>query len=455
MLKEGFDVNNVCVIVPLRSTESSILLEQTIGRGLRLMFRDTESFEDRIQKYMALREKREPSSPLDILHIIEHPRFLEFYDDLMKEGLVIPDSGKTGEGRDYISIELKKDFEKYDMFFVNILQDEEEVLEELEFSYSGLAPYTGHTLKRLLELKEMGQKFQSEEITTRTNFGEYKINASIFATAKSYYEYLQNLLEIITHQQSLKKLGGKKNYKIPTLQIYQAKLLGVLDGYIKNRLFEGSFEPLKDDNWKIFLLKNTNLTNHIVNQMHKMIYETQNSTKTIPAVVEKRYFSEVDSFSWNKKYCLDLVKTIYQKTPYPSNSGGFEKDFLDFLDRDSKVVRFIKILEFKHDFATISYFRDDGLMANYYPDFMVESEDTIYIIETKSKRDEDNQNVKLKQKATLEYIKQINLLSKEQRGGKEWKYLLIFDKDFYEIADGANVKDLERIAKDVVMDELL
>ena len=35
MLREGFDVNNICVIVPLRSSTSLILLEQTIGRGLR------------------------------------------------------------------------------------------------------------------------------------------------------------------------------------------------------------------------------------------------------------------------------------------------------------------------------------------------------------------------------------------------------------------------------------
>ena len=36
MLREGFDVNNICVIVPLRSSEAPILLEQIIGRGLRL-----------------------------------------------------------------------------------------------------------------------------------------------------------------------------------------------------------------------------------------------------------------------------------------------------------------------------------------------------------------------------------------------------------------------------------
>ena len=40
MLREGFDVNNIYVIVPLRSSSSPILLEQTIGRGLRLMWRE-------------------------------------------------------------------------------------------------------------------------------------------------------------------------------------------------------------------------------------------------------------------------------------------------------------------------------------------------------------------------------------------------------------------------------
>jgi len=38
MLREGFDVNNICVIVPLRASSAGILLEQTIGRGLRLMW---------------------------------------------------------------------------------------------------------------------------------------------------------------------------------------------------------------------------------------------------------------------------------------------------------------------------------------------------------------------------------------------------------------------------------
>ena len=34
MLREGFDVNNICVIVPLRSSQAQILLEQTKGARL-------------------------------------------------------------------------------------------------------------------------------------------------------------------------------------------------------------------------------------------------------------------------------------------------------------------------------------------------------------------------------------------------------------------------------------
>lgn len=37
MIKEGWDVQNVTIILGLRSYVSAILPEQTLGRGLRLM----------------------------------------------------------------------------------------------------------------------------------------------------------------------------------------------------------------------------------------------------------------------------------------------------------------------------------------------------------------------------------------------------------------------------------
>lgn len=38
MLKEGWDVNNLYTIIPLKAADSKILMEQSIGRGLRLPF---------------------------------------------------------------------------------------------------------------------------------------------------------------------------------------------------------------------------------------------------------------------------------------------------------------------------------------------------------------------------------------------------------------------------------
>lgn len=38
MLKEGWDVNNLYTIIPLRAADAAVLIEQTIGRGLRLPY---------------------------------------------------------------------------------------------------------------------------------------------------------------------------------------------------------------------------------------------------------------------------------------------------------------------------------------------------------------------------------------------------------------------------------
>ena len=115
--------------------------------------------------------------------------------------------------------------------------------------------------------------------------------------------------------------------------------------------------------------------------------------------------------------------------------------------------KFIKILEFKHDFATISYFRDDGLMASYYPDFMIETQKNIYLVETKSDKDLKDTNVKQKQKSTLDFVKRINNLSEELREFKTWAYLLLGETQFYSLVkSGADIEDLANSSK---MNELV
>lgn len=449
MLKEGFDVNNVCVIVPLRSTSSSILLEQTIGRGLRLMFREKEFEDEKVEnRRRVLIEKKSPSSYLDVLSIIEHPRFMEFYETELDIDEYGYDENEPKEGKStgsIVKVGLKEDYKNYDLYFIEILQDEEEEIEFAQIDINSLESFTYYNLDRLKSFTPKGESFYSEELTVKTHFGDYTVNADLFK-ADNYNEYLQKLLQVILNRKQNLKRG--KNKQLPIFQIYQTEILRWIDIYIKTKLFNQHFDPFEDENYRILLNKNNGVLQHIITVFSKVIYDIQNSVKVENAIINKRFFSEIKSFNARSNYLLDLQKTIYEKTPYPSHKGEFEKNFMLFLDRDSKVNKFVKIMEFKHEFATLTYFRIDGLMAHYYPDFLVETDENIYIIETKATKDLKDPNVIQKQKAAIDYVKRINRLNISDRDNKNWEYLLVGENQFYNLqSSGADIEDIANNCK--------
>jgi type III restriction enzyme len=67
MLKEGWDVTNLYTIVPLRAANARILIEQSIGRGLRLPY-----------------GKRTGVTAVDRLNIVAHDKFQEIIDEANK-----------------------------------------------------------------------------------------------------------------------------------------------------------------------------------------------------------------------------------------------------------------------------------------------------------------------------------------------------------------------------------
>lgn len=72
MLKEGWDVTNLYTIIPLRAANAKILVEQSIGRGLRLPY-----------------GKRTGVAAVDRLSIVAHDRFSEIVDEANREGSAI------------------------------------------------------------------------------------------------------------------------------------------------------------------------------------------------------------------------------------------------------------------------------------------------------------------------------------------------------------------------------
>ena len=72
MLKEGWDVTNLYTIVPLRAANARILIEQSIGRGLRLPY-----------------GKRVGVTAVDQLNIVAHDKFQEIIDEANKPDSMI------------------------------------------------------------------------------------------------------------------------------------------------------------------------------------------------------------------------------------------------------------------------------------------------------------------------------------------------------------------------------
>ena len=422
MLREGFDVNNICVIVPLRSSQASILLEQTVGRGLRLMWREPEYQDEKMEnRRNVLIKKQQPKSYIDMLSIVEHPAFDQFYKELMAEGLAGTDEGElTGGGvtGDLIKVGLKENYKDYDMFWPMVIRDAEEEITPSQIDLCTLQPFTAFSLDHLRTyLATNGETFVSQAVITETTFGKYQVKADLF-TASSYNEYLMKLLRTITTR--MDRVGARATRELPTLQINQRDIIRILDIYIRTRLFGTSFNPFNENDWKILLSKNAIVTQHIIKEMSIAIHRMQENVMTSEAVVEKLWFSSVPTLRIRESYSMELEKVIYERVGYPSNKGGFEKAFSEFLDRDASVERFLKINESQHRFASLFYVREDGLLASYHPDFMVCTSDKVYIIETKGDDKVMDKNVQRKKLATVEWCKKVNQLDEANRMNREW-----------------------------------
>ncbi|MCR5239047.1 MAG: DEAD/DEAH box helicase family protein [Prevotella sp.] len=445
MLREGFDVNNICVIVPLRSSEAPILLEQIIGRGLRLMWREPEyqSIKNDDRKRV-LQLHTQPKTYIDMLSIIEHPAFIQFYEELFAEGLAIEDTGETGEGGstgDLIRVGLREGYEQFDFQWPMIIREAEEELEEVEIDINTLQPFTAFPLEMLRKfLAQDGETFISQEAISKTQFGRYKVTANLF-TATSYNEYLQKLLRTITLR--FDRISSHREMPVPNLQINEARTIAVVDRYIRTRLFGQPFNPFNGSDWKILLSKDAIVTKHIIEEMARAIFNIQNNIMTTDAQVLHTPFSSVTEIKMRESFSIETHKTIYERQGYPSSRGGFEQRFIEFLDMDGEVERFLKINESQHAFAIIYYMRMDGLMATYHPDFIVGTSEKLYLIETKGNDKIFDKNVRQKQTAAVEWCRKINELKPEERMDRRWEYVLVSEDNFYGLSsNGATIIDI-------------
>jgi type III restriction enzyme len=432
MLREGFDVNNICVIVPLRASGAQILLEQTIGRGLRLMWRDPEYADIKKENRERINRGEEPGSLIDILSIVEHPAFQSFYDELMAEGLVgtTGDDDESSSTGDLLPAELREGFERYDFAIPFILREADETIDHLPIDVAALQPFSAMTRAQLSGLLGKGDTFTSQDLQSSTLFGDYRVDGAVM-NVSGYNELLSRLTRRISQALSHPLPKGNRiaeHLAMPYLQVNTVALATALDDYIREHLFGEAFEPFVDEGWRLLLLQP--VVDHVVKVFGLALVSAEERAVIGETEVRHRRLSEVEKLMVRESSSLEVGKCIYTRLAYPSRSGGLERAFIEWAQADGSIEAFCKISENRHDFARLRYVKDDGLPAFYFPDFLVRTADAIYLAETKAQQQVNDSNVQRKLKAAVTWCERINALAPELRGDRLWHYALVGEAQF-------------------------
>jgi type III restriction enzyme len=108
-------------------------------------------------------------------------------------------------------------------------------------------------------------------------------------------------------------------------------------------------------------------------------------------------------------------KSLYMEVVFDSDS---ERRFTIILEQAAHVKKWLKAND--GEIRSIFYHKDD----RYHPDFVVETEDAMYLCEIKRRVDIDTPIVQQKKMAAVEWCKEAGHLA-SQHQKKPWSYLLI------------------------------
>lgn len=417
MLREGFDKNNICVAVVLRATEADLLLEQIVGRGLRLMFPEYSYpvlQEAKKEAFNEIRRNKTPSNSLDFLFVVEHPRFRTFYESLKQEGFIIgggDSSGKTSTG-DIISVDaMTERIENFDIAWPIQIFDEGRMPELSQVDIAGLPKYSGdfHQLKKLLSKLSIQEIHVESGKKTKT----WKLDNEYF----DYSYFLRQASRAVA-------IRGKESI----LTAKQAEIAEIIDDYVSEYCFRESIDFTKQENYSV--LNYILVFDHIVQTIHKAIIKIIEGYKYEIKGIWGR-LSEVPRIMMRESKSIETDKSIYPRIGYQIKGGGFERDFmLSVLNTSTEVLSFTK-LDRKHKLK-ITYRDHTGILRNYEVDFIVKTKDKMYLVETKSDRDLDSGNVAVKAQAATAWCEQASTVSPpyDLNQPRPWEYLLLSETLF-------------------------
>jgi type III restriction enzyme len=405
MLKEGWDVKNVTTIVGLRpyASDSKILPEQTLGRGLRRMYFGR----DDIDEYVS---------------VIGTPAFMDFVESIKGEGVLLEKRLMEGGSKPIspMVIEVDKDNTKKD-------------IEKLDIEIPVMTARIQREYKNLANLDV--SMFGNERVAVKT-FSEQEKREIVFKDVVAEEVHHTTVLtgDIEANYQSV--IGFFAQAVMREMRLFGCYdiLFGKVKDFVEHYMFESTVE-LTDLN----VLRNLSEVEYIKlikDAFKKSINELTVQDKGDTEIKNYIKVSDARPFVVSDKSFLIPQKSVFNKIVGDSN---FELEFCAFLEKCDDIVSFAKNFQNKEANALrIEYKNSEGFIATYYPDFFVKKADKeVFIIETKGREDDDD---KIKFERLEKWCEDVN----ERQSRVTYKALYV-KQDEYEKHGAKNFDELVRL----------
>jgi len=414
MLREGFDKTNICVIVVLRATEADLLLEQIVGRGLRLMFpeyRYPEFWDAKVEAVQDLRRRRMPSNSLDFLFIVEHPRFRAFYDELRQQGYLIGggDTSKTRSTGDLIPIDaISERIPAYDIAWPVQIFEQGKLPDLTQIDVSRLPKYPTD----FEQLKHMLAKLAVSDthVDTGTRARTWKLDNQYF----DFAFFLRQASHAIA-------TAGKGS---PILTAKYADIAALVDEYVSNHLFGKPIDFSLSENYHV--LNFALVFDHVVEYLRRAILTACDQAQYSVRQGVWGRLSNLERITVRESRSVPTEKCIYPRQGYSAIGGGFERDFMtETLNTSPSVQAYAKLTR-RHGLV-IPYRDVDGIQRDYEVDFIAREPKAMYLIETKADKDLPTPSVALKARAAQAWCESASGISSPEDLPQptHWEYLLL------------------------------
>ena len=371
MLKEGWDVKNVTTIVGLRaySAKPNILPEQTLGRGLRLMYSGTAK---------------------ESVSVIGTDAFMEFVESIKSEGIELErqamGAGTKPKAPLVVEIDkanVNKDIDALDIeipILTRRLYRKYQSLADLDVTQFNFTPVTYQALDERSEREIVFKDMTTGEVTHTT-----VLDGSGVADYRSVLGYFSE-----TIRKDLRLVSG---YDV---------LYGKVKAFVQDQLFGETVSLDAPDT--LYSLSELPATKTVIETFKRAINALTIRDQGYAALSETLKVSDTRPFMVKEQESLIPQKSVFNRI---TGDSHFELEFAAFLETCSDVISYAK--NYAGVYFKLDYVNTDGDISNYYPDFFVKLTDRrVIVAETKGREDLD---VPLKMQRLSQWCEDVNRVS--------------------------------------------